>query len=97
MSLIALNIPKIDIMKKNIMKKNSKKKDYYEAEDGIAEIVYDEDKYAKEEDNLQREDSIPGVDDAHVCYGEKSHNDGDWTETEFNLKGIVEDDYSDGL
>jgi DNA-directed RNA polymerase subunit beta' len=69
----------------------------YEAEDGIAEIVYDEDKYANKHDLLQREDSIPGVDDAHVNYGENSHNDGDWTETEFNLKGISEDDYSDGL
>jgi DNA-directed RNA polymerase subunit beta' len=66
-------------------------------EDGIPEIVYDEDKYSKEEDDLQREDAIPGVDDAHVNYGENSHNDGDWTETEFNLKGISEDDYSDGL
>jgi DNA-directed RNA polymerase subunit beta' len=70
---------------------------FYEAEDGIAEIVYDEDKYAHKGDLLQREDSIPGVDDAHVNYGENSHNDGDWTETEFNLKGISEDDYSDGL
>ncbi|MDF2944984.1 MAG: rpoC, partial [Herbinix sp.] len=70
---------------------------FYEPEDGIAEIVYDEDKYAKKDDDMQREDSIPGVDDAHVSYGENSHNDGDWTETEFNLKGIVEDDYSDGL
>ncbi len=70
---------------------------YYEPEDGIAEIVYDEDKYSKKEDDLQREDAIPGVDDAHVNYGENSHNDGDWTETEFNLKGIDEDDYSDGL
>ena len=66
-------------------------------EDGVAEFVYDEDKYEKEEDDLQREDAIPGVDDAHVNYGENSHNDGDWTETEFNLKGIDEDDYSDGL
>ena len=70
---------------------------FYEAEDGIAEIVYDEDKYAKVDDDNQREDSIPGVDDAHVAYGENTHNDGDWTETEFNLKGISEDDYSDGL
>ncbi|MDD3172989.1 MAG: DNA-directed RNA polymerase subunit beta' [Herbinix sp.] len=70
---------------------------FYEPEDGIAEIVYDEDKYAKKDDDLQREDAIPGVDDAHVNYGENSHNDGDWTETEFNLKGITEDDYSDGL
>ena len=68
---------------------------FYEAEDGIPEIVYDEEKYAKKDDDLQREDSIPGMDDAHVGYGENSHNDGDWTETEFNLKGIVEDDYSD--
>jgi DNA-directed RNA polymerase subunit beta' len=68
----------------------------YEVEDGVAEVVYDEDKYAKEEDDLQREDAIPGVDDAHVNYGENSHNDGDWTETEFNLKGINEDDYGDG-
>ena len=70
---------------------------FLEVEDGIAEIVYDEEKYAKKDDDLQREDSIPGMDDAHVNYGENSHNDGDWTETEFNLKGIVEDDYSDGL
>jgi DNA-directed RNA polymerase subunit beta' len=70
---------------------------YLDSEDGVPEIVYDEDKYSSEEDNLQREDSIPGVDDAHVNYGENSHNDGDWTETEFNLKGIDEDDYSDGL
>jgi DNA-directed RNA polymerase subunit beta' len=70
---------------------------YYEAEDGIAEVVYDEDKFASENDLMQREDAIPGVDDAHVNYGENSHNDGDWTETEFNLKGISEDDYSDGL
>ena len=72
-------------------------KGYYEPEDGIAEIVYDEDKYATQADHLQREDAIPGVDDAHINYGENSHNDGDWTETEFNLKGIDEDDYSDGL
>lgn len=49
--------------------------DYYEAEDGIPDIVYDEDGYT----------------------GDDTHNDGDWTETEFNLKGIDEDDYSDGL
>ncbi len=71
--------------------------DGFDVEDGIAEVVYDEDKYSRKGDNLQREDSIPGVDDAHVNYGENSHNDGDWTETEFNLKGISEDDYSDGL
>jgi DNA-directed RNA polymerase subunit beta' len=71
--------------------------DGFDVEDGIAEIVYDEDKFAHKGDLLQREDSIPGVDDAHVNYGENSHNDGDWTETEFNLKGISEDDYSDGL
>ncbi|MDF2537112.1 MAG: rpoC [Herbinix sp.] len=71
--------------------------DGFEVEDGIPEIVYDEDKYESDNDYLQREDAIPGVDDAHVNYGENSHNDGDWTETEFNLKGIVEDDYSDGL
>ena len=70
---------------------------YYEAEDGIPEIVYDEDKYSNKSDLLQREDAIPGMDDAHVNYGENSHNDGDWTETEFYLKGIDEDDYSDGL
>ncbi len=69
---------------------------YYEPEDGIAEIVYDEDRYKNNEDLLGREDSIAGMDDAHVAYGENTHNDGDWTETEFNLKGIVEDDYSDG-
>lgn len=40
---------------------------------------------------------IHGMDDDHVGYGENSHNDGDWTETEFNLKGITEDDYNDGL
>ncbi len=71
--------------------------DGFDVEDGIAEIVYDEDKYSRKGDLLQREDSIPGVDDAHVNYGENSHNDGDWTEAEFNLKGISEDDYSDGL
>ena len=71
--------------------------DVYEIEDGIPEIVYSEDKYAKKGDDLQREDSIPGVDDAHVSYGENTHNDGDYTETEFNLKGIDEDDYGDGL
>ncbi len=70
---------------------------YYEGEDGIPEIVYDEDKYSSENDFMQREDAIPGVDDAHVNYGENSYNDGDWTETNFNLKGISEDDYSDGL
>jgi len=70
---------------------------FYEPEDGIAEVVYDEEKYAMKKDRLQREDAIPGMDDAHVGYGENSHNDGDWTETEFNLTGISEDDYSDGL
>ena len=70
---------------------------YIDGEDGIPEIVYDEDKYSNENDLMQREDAIPGVDDAHVNYGENSHNDGDWTETNFNLKGISEDDYSDGL
>ena len=69
----------------------------FEGEDGIPEIVYDEDKYSSKNDFMQREDAIPGVDDAHVNYGENTHNDGDWTETEFNLKGISEDDYSDGL
>ncbi len=68
---------------------------YYEPEDGIAEIVYDEDKYSNEEDYLQREDAIAGMDDAHVNYGENSHNEGDWTETSFNLKGISEDNYGD--
>jgi hypothetical protein len=29
-----------------------------------------------ENDLMQREDAIPGVDDAHVNYGENSHNDG---------------------
>jgi DNA-directed RNA polymerase subunit beta' len=46
---------------------------YYEGEDGIAEIVYEE----SDDDNAD--------------------NDGNWTEAEFNLKGISEDDYSDGL
>ena len=71
--------------------------DYYEVEDGIPEIVYNEEKYAKDGDNLGREDSMSGIDDAHISHGEETHNDGDWTETEFNLQGIEEDDYSDGL
>ncbi len=75
----------------------SEEYDEEDAEDGIADMVYDEDKYSKDSDDLQREDAIPGMDDAHVGYGENSHNDGDWTEAEFNLKGISEDDYSDGL
>jgi len=70
---------------------------YHEPEDGIAEVVYEEDKFGKEDDDLQREDSIPGVDDAHISMGENTHNEGDFTEVEFNLKGIDEDDYSDGL
>jgi len=69
----------------------------HEVEDGIAEVVYDEDKFHKDGDDLQREDSIPGVDDAHISMGENVHNEGDYTEVEFNLKGIDEDDYSDGL
>ena len=69
--------------------------DYYEVEDGKAEIVYDEEKYTSDANYIGREDSIPGVDDAHISQGEETHNDGDWTETEFNLKGIDEDDYSD--
>ncbi len=73
---------------------NLEEEGYYEGEDGIAEVVYDEDKYANE-DLIGREDAIPGMDDAHVNYGENSHNDGDWTETDFNVKGVVEDDYSD--
>ena len=28
-------------------------------------------------------------------HSEDTHNDGNWTETEFNLQGIDEDDYSD--
>ncbi len=68
---------------------------FYEGEDGIPEVVYDEEKYARDEDLIGREDAIPGMDDAHVNYGENSHNEGDWTEADFNLKGIVEDDYSD--
>jgi len=70
---------------------------HHEPEDGIAEVVYDEDKFGKNGDDLQREDSIPGVDDAHISMGENTHNEGDYTESEFNLKGIDEDDYSDGL
>ncbi|MGB4661743.1 MAG: DNA-directed RNA polymerase subunit beta' [Mobilitalea sp.] len=46
---------------------------FYEAEDGIAEIVYDEAKFGEE------------------------GPDSDLSEVEFNLKGIDEDDYSDGL
>ena len=72
-------------------------REYLEPEDGYAEVVYDEEKFGKDGDDLQREDSIPGVDDAHISMGENTHNDGDWTETEFNLQGIDEDDYSDGL
>ena len=34
---------------------------------------------------------------AHISQGEETHNDGDYTETEFNLQGIDEDDYSDDL
>ena len=66
-------------------------------EDGIPEVVYDEEKYTSGDNYIGREDSKPGVDDAHISLGEETHNDGDWTETEFNLKGIIEDDYSDGL
>ncbi len=50
---------------------------YYEAEDGIAEIVYSESDESEYDDNAD--------------------NDGNWTEAEFNLTGISEDDYSDGL
>ncbi len=92
-----LEYPEGDFYGKELYSKGFEEKSYYEPEDGIAEIVYDEDKYSKKNDNLQREDAIPGMDDAHVNYGENSHNDGDWTETEFNLQGIDEDDYSDGL
>jgi len=71
--------------------------DSFDVEDGIPEIVYDEEQYRNMPGHLQRKDSIPGMDDAHVASGENSHNDGDWTEVEFNLKGISEDDYSDSL
>ncbi len=50
---------------------------YYEAEDGIAEIVYSESDESEYDDNAD--------------------NEGNWTEAEFNLTGISEDDYSDGL
>lgn len=76
--------------------KDFEEEGFYEPEDGIAEIVYDEDKYAHKSGNLGREDAKPGVDDAHISQGENTHNDGDWTETDFNLKGISEDDYGDG-
>jgi DNA-directed RNA polymerase subunit beta' len=57
--------------------------DYYEGEDGVDGIVYDEDKYSSDSDR--------------IGYGENAHNDGDYTEAEFNLQGIDEDDYSDDL
>jgi DNA-directed RNA polymerase subunit beta' len=55
--------------------------DYYEGEDGVSEVVYDEDKYSSDSDR--------------IGYGENVHNDGDYTETDFNLKGTDEDNYSD--
>ena len=62
----------------------------FDVEDGIPEVVYSEDQYRTSADHLQREDVVIGME-------ENTHNDGDWTEAEFNLKGILEDDYSDGL
>ncbi|MDF2843578.1 MAG: rpoC [Herbinix sp.] len=61
-----------------------------DAEDGIADIVYDEDKYKTHD-----MDDLDDADDSRVAYGANAHNDGDWTEAKFNLKGISEDDYSD--
>ncbi|MFT4147121.1 MAG: DNA-directed RNA polymerase subunit beta' [Mobilitalea sp.] len=61
-----------------------------DAEDGIADIVYDEDKFKTHD-----MDDLDDLDDSRVSYGANAHNDGDWTEAKFNLKGISEDDYSD--
>ncbi len=61
-----------------------------DAEDGIADIVYNEDKFKTHD-----MDDLDDADDSRVAYGANAHNDGNWTEAKFNLKGISEDDYSD--
>ena len=66
---------------------------YYEGEDGIPEIVYDEDMHQMKENPLKNEDMIPDTDGED--FGENAHNEGDWTETDFNLQGISEDNYGD--
>jgi DNA-directed RNA polymerase subunit beta' len=57
---------------------------------------YNDNDYFQEgfEDEDYYKDGYAGDDDVMFDQGD---NDGDWTETEFNLKGIDEDDYSDGL
>ena len=59
--------------------------EYYEVEDGIPEIVYHEGEYAQDGDNLGRDESASGVDDVNSYQGKDTHNDGDGTETNFNL------------
>jgi len=55
---------------------------FEDAEDGYAEVVYDEDKYAKKGTKKGE-------------YLENGDNDGEYTEKDFNLEGFNEDDYSD--
>ena len=73
--------------------------DYYqEGYDGMNE---DDDTF-DQSDNYEAEDGIPEVvhhegSDDNNAYDEETQNDGNWTETEFNLQGIDEDDYSDDV
>ncbi len=69
---------------------------YYEPEDGNPEDGYEEGEYSPDDDYNHEDDGNPDRDDSDTGYDENAQNDGDWTEDKFNLKGINEDDYSDG-
>ncbi len=60
-------------------------------DEGYLAAEYDEDGI------YEGEDGIAEVVHSEKYDGENTHNEGDWTETAFNLQGISEDDYSDGL
>ncbi len=69
------------------------------SEDGYQEDGFTGDEY-EEEGYYEGEDGIAEIvysESDESDYDDNAGNDGNWTEAEFNLTGISEDDYSDGL
>ncbi|HHV13302.1 MAG TPA: DNA-directed RNA polymerase subunit beta' [Clostridiales bacterium] len=60
-------------------------------DEGYLAAEYDEEGF------YEGEDGVAEIVHDEKYDGEDADNEGNWTEAEFNLKGISEDDYSDGL
>ncbi len=66
---------------------------YYQ--EGYSEGEYNPDGYSEEAAYDYEQDDYYEAKDSSVAYDDGTYNDGNRTETDFNLQGIDEDDYSD--